>query len=546
MNRLVCAVSACVLVSFGGLHATVSARAQEAAPAGGVVAAAPIGGRTLTHSAIIHMPAEELFAHFTTAEGIVRAWSVAKARVDFRVGGQIRTAYAADADLDAPTSIVNTILAFEPGRMVAIKATAPEGSPEWLQLVCREAFSVITFEPVSPTATRLTITGVGYGEGALWDQAYAFFDKGNQWTLDQMKQKLGPGNENGAAEVGGVMELLRSFVGDWVFETTGPDGKTFLGHTRFYGLVDGSWVGADGWLGGEEGMSPHAHWVAGVNPATGMVEYTNYFEKGHIGTGHIDVVAPNTLGFEMVVYTAGGADEVVAGEGVASAPASPQKMYVEFEKRSDDAFVSRMYMGIDRRTEGARPMLELPYTRVAAVPQRYLKMKGEQEATSVDAALAPVVARAVVNAPIGEVWRAWTTSEGLSAALGGRTTRVECVVGGAFEIHFSDDAPEGERGSEGCTVLSYVPRRMVSFTWNAPPQFVNARQQHSHVVVELRPVGGGAVGEGATEITLTNLGFDELAGAFPEHAEEYRQVRAYFAGAWPKVLGWFVEYYERE
>ncbi|MCW5769036.1 MAG: hypothetical protein KIT19_10155 [Phycisphaeraceae bacterium] len=96
-----------------------------------------------------------------------------------------------------------------------------------------------------------------------------------------------------------------------------------------------------------------------MNPATGMVEYTNYFEKGHIGTGHIALVAPNTLGFEMVVHTAGGAQEVEAGEGVASAPASPQKMYVEFEKKSDDAFVSRMYMGIDRRTEGAKPMMEL-------------------------------------------------------------------------------------------------------------------------------------------------------------------------------------------
>ena len=541
MLRSVWAVAVCVLVSSSGLFAPLSARAQEGAREGGVVAGAPIGGRTLTHSAIIHMPADELFAHFTTAEGIVKAWSVAKAKVGFRVGGQIRTAYNADADLDAPTSIVNTILAFEPNRMITIKATAPEGAPEWLQLVCREAFSVITFEPVSPLATRLTITGVGYGEGEMWDQAYAFFDKGNQWTLDQMKQKLGPGDEKGAAEAGGVMELLRSFVGDWVFETTGPDGKTFLGHTRFDAIVDGMWIGADGWLGGEEGMSPHAHWVAGVNPATGMVEYTNYFEKGHIGTGHIEIVAPNTLGFEMVVHTAGGAREVVAGEGVASAPASPQKMYVEFEKRSDDAFVSRMYRGIDRRTEGAKPMMELAYTRVVAVPERYLKMKGQEEGSSVDAALAPVVARAVVDAPIGEVWRAWTTSEGLSAALGGTATRVDCRVGGAFEILWNSAAPEGERGSEGCRVLSFVPRRMVSFTWNAPPQFVNARQQHSHVVVELR-----AVTDSSTEITLTNLGFDALAAEFPEHAEEYKQVRAYFAQAWPKVLGWFVEHYEKK
>ncbi len=521
-----------ILVLTASLVAALgSARAQEGAVEPRAGEQTQVGGRTLTHSAIIHMPAHELFAHFTTAEGIVKAWGVAQARVDFRVGGQIRTAYKADADLDAPTSIVNTILAFEPDRMISIKATAPEGAPEWLQLACRDAFSVIAFEPVSPEATRLTITGVGYGEGEVWDQAYAFFDKGNQWTLDQMKQKLGPGEEGGAAR---VMELLRTFEGDWVFETTGPDGKAFLGRTRFDAIVDGTWIGADGWLGNDEGMSPHAHWVAGVNPATGMVEYTNYFEKGHIGTGHIEMVAPNTLGFEMVVHSAGG-----------TGAAGPQKMYIEFEKASDDAFVSRMYSGIDRRTEGVKPMMELAYKRVAVVPERYLKMKGEQKHASVDAALAPVVVRAVVDAPIGEVWKAWSTSEGLSAALGGTATRVECRVGGAFEILWNDQAPEGERGSEGCTVLSYVPERMISFTWNAPPQFAHARQRHSHVVVELR-AAGGAVGEGSTEITLTNLGFDALAAEFPEHAEEYRQVRAYFAQAWPKVLGWMGEHFEKK
>lgn len=534
---MVCA-SACV----GG------AGAQEAPERtdGEVIAVAPIGGRTLSHSAIIRVPVEEAFEQFTTAEGIVRTWGVAKASVDFRVGGAFRTAYDEATDLESRSAIVNTILSFEPNRMISIKATAPIGSPDWLELVCAETHSVIMFEPVSPTSMRLTITGIGYQAGGLWDEAYAFFDKGNQWTLDNMKAQM-EGDEDGeageeGAEAAEVMELLRSFVGDWVFETKGPDGKAFLGHTRFDGLIDGSWVGADGWLGNDEGMTPHAHWVAGVNPATGMVEYTNYFEKGHIGTGHIELVAPNTLGFEMVVYTAKAADEAEKEPAQESAQEpTPRVMYVEFEKRSEMVFISRMYTGIDRRTDGAKPMMELRYERVASVPEKYLRIKGEAMRDQTPEDLAPVVARAVVEAPIGEVWRAWSTSEGLSAALGGRTTRVECAVGGAFEIHFSDDAPEGERGSEGCTVLSYVPERMVSFTWNAPPQFKHARQRHSHVVVELR-----AVTDSSTEITLTNLGFDALAKNDPEHADEYRQVRAYFANAWPRFLGWFVERFEKK
>jgi hypothetical protein len=77
---------------------------------------------------------------------------VAQAKVDFRVGGQIRTRYRAEGDLDDPTSIVNTILAFEPDRMLAIKATAPEGAPPWLQRICETGWSVLRLEPVGDDA----------------------------------------------------------------------------------------------------------------------------------------------------------------------------------------------------------------------------------------------------------------------------------------------------------------------------------------------------------------------------------------------------------
>ena len=39
----------------------------------------------------------------------------------------------------------------------------------------------------------------------------------------------------------------------------------------------------------------------------------------------------------------------------------------------------------------------------------------------------------------------------------------------AYELHFLEDAPEGRRGSESCRVLAFVPERLLSFTWNAPP-----------------------------------------------------------------------------
>src|SRR6476661_10835239 len=51
-------------------------------------------GETLVLSAVIDAPPDEIFECFKTPEGIVKAWGVAQAKNDFRVGGQIRTAYS--------------------------------------------------------------------------------------------------------------------------------------------------------------------------------------------------------------------------------------------------------------------------------------------------------------------------------------------------------------------------------------------------------------------------------------------------------------------
>ncbi len=137
----------------------------------------------------------------------------------------------------------------------------------------------------------------------------------------------------------------------------------------------------------------------------------------------------------------------------------------------------------------------------------------------------------IVEAPVERVWHAWTTDEGCRSFFA-RQTRVRLELGGPFEMLFLEDAPEGERGSEGCTFLSYVPGRMLSFTWNAPPQFAHARGRHTWVVLSFE-----AVEDDRTRVTLDHLGFREHMERDPLHADEWEQVRAYFQKAWPFVLG---------
>ncbi len=137
--------------------------------------------------------------------------------------------------------------------------------------------------------------------------------------------------------------------------------------------------------------------------------------------------------------------------------------------------------------------------------------------------------RMAVDAPIDQVWRAWTTSEGVTSFMA-PGARIELRIGGAYEWYFLPDAPEGARGGDGCTVLAYVPQRMLAFTWNAPPSIpaLRALGPCSHVVVELDDRGDGSTG-----VRLTHV----VEGEGPD----WDAYIAYFDRAWGMVMSGLAE-----
>src|SRR5262245_66641858 len=72
--------------------------------------------------------------------------------------------------------------------------------------------------------------------------------------------------------------------------------------------------------------------------------------------------------------------------------------------------------------------------------------------------LAPdIVVTAGVNAPVADVWKAWTTSEGIESFWAPKAPKVEPRAGGAYELWFALAAPEGSRGCDDCKVHSVRP-----------------------------------------------------------------------------------------
>ena len=95
--------------------------------------------------------------------------------------------------------------------------------------------------------------------------------------------------------------------------------------------------------------------------------------------------------------------------------------------------------------------------------------------------------------------------------------------GGRYEIFFNPDAPEGQRGGEGCRILALQAPIMLSFTWNAPVELPHVRGQNTHVIVRLFKSGADR-----TVITLTHDGWGE--------GGEWDEAFKYFERAWGKIV----------
>jgi uncharacterized protein YndB with AHSA1/START domain len=133
-----------------------------------------------------------------------------------------------------------------------------------------------------------------------------------------------------------------------------------------------------------------------------------------------------------------------------------------------------------------------------------------------------IVCEIDVPASVPEVWRAWTTEQGVRSFFAPRSN-IELTPGGAYEPLFDLDAEPGKQGAEGMIVLAVQPERMLSFTWNAPPHLPTVRGQMTHVVIRLSPTEAGG-----THVTLRHDGWGE--------GDEWDAAFRYFTSAWDNVV----------
>jgi uncharacterized protein YndB with AHSA1/START domain/predicted enzyme related to lactoylglutathione lyase len=143
--------------------------------------------------------------------------------------------------------------------------------------------------------------------------------------------------------------------------------------------------------------------------------------------------------------------------------------------------------------------------------------------------------RAEVPAAPDEAYALWATSDGL-ARWWTEHTVVELRPGGKYEIHFMPDERAGDRGGDWCRVLSFLPARMLSFTWNAPPM-LKTRPEHTWVVLTFDPTPTG------TSVELSHLGWPESGLA--DEASDWPATYRYFEEAWTTVMDRYQRHFDK-
>ena len=116
----------------------------------------------------------------------------------------------------------------------------------------------------------------------------------------------------------------------------------------------------------------------------------------------------------------------------------------------------------------------------------------------------PQVTEGFVNAPVAEVWRLFTTSEGF-LATGAAKADVRLAVGGEIRSHYDPKGRLGDAETIVNEILAYEPQRMLAIRIKQAPASFPHRDAiaGTWTVIYFNPAGD------MTQVRIVGLGYDD-------------------------------------
>lgn len=127
-----------------------------------------------------------------------------------------------------------------------------------------------------------------------------------------------------------------------------------------------------------------------------------------------------------------------------------------------------------------------------------------------------ITAEGIVNAPVTEVWKAWTTTAGLKAWVAPHV-EIDLRLDGLMRTNYDPKGTLGDANTIENRILAYEPERMLAIrVAKAPESFpFKARAGEMWTVLYFQPTA-----DGKTSVRIVGLGFGG--------DEESRKMKAFF------------------
>jgi uncharacterized protein YndB with AHSA1/START domain len=117
----------------------------------------------------------------------------------------------------------------------------------------------------------------------------------------------------------------------------------------------------------------------------------------------------------------------------------------------------------------------------------------------------PQVTEGFVNAPVGEVWRLFTTSEGF-LRTGAAHAEVDLKLGGQIRAHYDPKGRLGDPETIVNEILAFEPERMLALRIKQPPASLHDKEATSGLWTVVYFTASGA---DMTHVRIVGLGYTE-------------------------------------
>jgi uncharacterized protein YndB with AHSA1/START domain len=150
------------------------------------------GTRTLQESVVVNAPVAALWKAFTDTDEF-KKWNSPVAAIDLRVGGSLEASYDPKRKLGDPDNIKHRIITFLPERLIVFQnIQAPHELPN--RELFQQTVTVLQYEPLGASQTRVTLSSTGYGAGDGFARLYTFFADDNAELLEKLKKTYEAGD----------------------------------------------------------------------------------------------------------------------------------------------------------------------------------------------------------------------------------------------------------------------------------------------------------------------------------------------------------------